>query len=128
MKYYIGAGSNLGDRTLHMLEAFKRITNHFPKTQTAPLMETPPLLPEGAPDDWYLPFMNSVFSVETDLPPVELLKILKTIEREMGRSSDAPRWAPRPIDLDILLRHDNQVFQDASLTMPIPSGKIAHSP
>jgi 2-amino-4-hydroxy-6-hydroxymethyldihydropteridine diphosphokinase len=48
-------------------------------------------------------FLNACLAVETELEPDELLAACKDVEREMGRDFDAPRHAPRPIDVDLLL-------------------------
>ena len=47
-------------------------------------------------------FANSVALVESDLDPPEMLRRLKTIERNFGRRGGR-RWGPRVVDLDIAL-------------------------
>jgi len=47
-------------------------------------------------------FANAVALVESDLDPPELLKRLKTTERDFGRRRGR-RWGPRVLDLDIVL-------------------------
>ena len=47
-------------------------------------------------------FANAVALVESDLDPPEMLKRLKTVEREFGRRRGR-RWGPRVLDLDIVL-------------------------
>lgn len=51
--------------------------------------------------------------------PSALLEKLKEIEKAMGRDFQAPRWAPRLIDLDILAWGD-QVLHQEGLTIPHP--------
>ena len=53
------------------------------------------------PDSRDPEFVNAVVNVETELPPSELLTVLKEIERAFGREI-SQRNAPRPLDLDIL--------------------------
>jgi 2-amino-4-hydroxy-6-hydroxymethyldihydropteridine diphosphokinase len=48
---------------------------------------------------------------------LELLHALKTIEKQLGRLPDGPRWGPRVIDLDILL-YDDLILSDADLYIP----------
>jgi 2-amino-4-hydroxy-6-hydroxymethyldihydropteridine diphosphokinase len=55
---------------------------------------------------------------ETNINPSELLPILKTIEKEMGRQ-DGVRWGPRLIDLDLLF-YDDLVFSCDELAIPHP--------
>ena len=48
----------------------------------------------------------------------DLLAYLKQIERDLGRGP-AERWAPRPIDLDIVL-YDDCVLKSDTLQIPHP--------
>ncbi|KAB2053179.1 hypothetical protein ES319_A12G169300v1 [Gossypium barbadense] len=61
-------------------------------------------------------FLNSAVRAVTKLGPHELLGVLKTIERNMGRSGGI-RYGPRPIDLDILFYGKYQIGSDI-LTVP----------
>ena len=63
-------------------------------------------------------FVNMAVEAETDLAPIELLEMLKKIEKDMGRR-DTIRWGPRIIDLDILL-YDDIILKTDSLTIPHP--------
>ena len=83
MDVYLGLGSNLGDRRANLSRALE-------------------MLPDDAPADWNQPFLNLVAECRTDASPDDVLAALKRIEQELGRT-DQGRWAPRPIDLDILL-------------------------
>ncbi len=78
------------------------------------LFENPPAGgPRGQGD-----FLNGAFSMETGLPPPELLAALKKIERVLGRRPGA-RNCPRPIDLDILWYAGRRV-SSAALRIPHP--------
>ncbi|MCB1680643.1 MAG: 2-amino-4-hydroxy-6-hydroxymethyldihydropteridine diphosphokinase [Alphaproteobacteria bacterium] len=57
---------------------------------------------------WYA---NAVCSIETALPPVKLLGVLKKIEQDFGRD-ERERNAPRIIDLDIIA-YDHLINMDA---------------
>jgi 2-amino-4-hydroxy-6-hydroxymethyldihydropteridine diphosphokinase len=48
-------------------------------------------------------FLNAAVRVQTTLEPDALLKAVKDIELDLGRDPDAPRHAPRPVDIDLLL-------------------------
>lgn len=52
------------------------------------------------------------------MTPLKLLKELKHIEKDMGRKPSF-RYAPRPIDLDILL-WESEVIKTRELTVPHP--------
>ena len=56
--------------------------------------------------------------IETVLEPEDLLKLLKKIERDMGRRTTM-RWGPRVIDLDILF-YDELVLKTPVLEIPHP--------
>lgn len=62
----------------------------------APFYRTPALSSYAQPD-----YVNSVAVIETAVPPAELLELLHRIEAVFGRVR-RDRWAPRPIDLDLL--------------------------
>ncbi len=61
-------------------------------------------------------YLNAACEIATDLRPQELLRFVKEIEHEMGRRP-AERWAPRVIDIDMLLYGD-AVVETAELTVP----------
>lgn len=115
----IALGSNLGDRA-EQLAAARAALVAYDVTVTAAsvIVETPALMPEHAPEDWNIPYLNQVITVETHLKPEELLVCLKHIETELGRTPRA-HWAPREIDLDILAYHDEVVVTD-HLVIPHP--------
>lgn len=117
MKTYLALGANLGDRA----GALERATSALGAEgvvvrRVSPIVESPALLPAGAPADWNRPFLNCVVEAETALEPATLLDALKRIETALGRAP-AERWAPRPIDLDILLYGDERIETDR-LTIP----------
>lgn len=57
--------------------------------------------PLGDPDQaWYV---NAVVELEVGGEALELLGRMHALEREFGRPASRERWAPRPLDLDLLL-------------------------
>lgn len=48
-------------------------------------------------------FLNACLLVRTALAPIELLDVVKALERQLGREESGPRHGPRTIDIDILL-------------------------
>ncbi len=76
------------------------------------------MLPDDAPADWNQPFLNLVAQCRTEASPDDVLAALKRIELELGRV-DRGRWAPRPIDLDILL-WGRETFATEKLRVPHP--------
>jgi 2-amino-4-hydroxy-6-hydroxymethyldihydropteridine diphosphokinase len=113
---FIGIGSNQDDRLAlisHAIRALGRVQGvHVARMAT--IIETEPV--GGPPQP---PFLNTVVELETTCSPQELLAALKAIERQLGRTPSSVRWAPRPIDLDLLL-YDDQVVREPNLTIPHP--------
>jgi 2-amino-4-hydroxy-6-hydroxymethyldihydropteridine diphosphokinase len=113
---YIGAGSNIGDKLLNCKNGISALTN----TQDAAVKtwsrfyKTEPV--DYKNQDW---FINAVVKVETPLAPFELLKTLKSIERDAGRMDGSLRFGPRVLDLDIIL-YDDLVANSSELIVPHP--------
>jgi 2-amino-4-hydroxy-6-hydroxymethyldihydropteridine diphosphokinase len=63
-------------------------------------------------------FVNGVARIETSLEPIELLALLKRIERQFGRRRGI-RNAARTLDLDIL-DYEGKVDKGPELTLPHP--------
>jgi 2-amino-4-hydroxy-6-hydroxymethyldihydropteridine diphosphokinase / dihydropteroate synthase len=116
---YLGLGSNLGDCRDHLARALERLAAHGVRVvRVSPVVESPAMLPDDAPVDWNRPFLNLVAHCRTDASPADVLDGLKSIERELGRV-DRGRWAPRPIDIDLLLYGRETVATDR-LRVPHP--------
>ncbi len=115
----LGLGSNLGDRAGNLARAAEMLKAEgvVPVTVSS-TVETPALLPENAPVDWNIAFLNQVMQVETRLQPEALLGVLKRVEQQLGRQ-DRGRWGPREIDID-LLAHGKVVMVTEALQLPHP--------
>ena len=115
-RVFIGIGSNQGDRAALISQAVKYlgVVSGVRVARLARLLETEPV--GGPPQP---PYLNTVAEVETTRTPQELLDELQGIERQLGRVSSPVRWAPRPIDLDLLLYGD-LVLEEPGLTIPHP--------
>jgi len=115
-RVFVGIGSNEGDRLATISQAVQALASlaEVRVMQMALIMETDPV--GGPPQGRYL---NTVVELDTSLVPSALLGQLKTIEARLGRQPATQRWAPRPIDLDILL-YDAHILQDPVLTIPHP--------
>lgn len=62
-------------------------------------------------------FYNSAAQISTSLHPLQLLDRLKKFEEECGRDKNPERWAPRLLDMDIIL-FGNLVIQNDTLIIP----------
>jgi 2-amino-4-hydroxy-6-hydroxymethyldihydropteridine diphosphokinase len=74
---------------------------------------TKPVGYEAQPD-----FLNAVCIIESQLPAMELLKMLHGIEKAMGRERKV-KWGPRSIDLD-LIQYGDLISKAEELTLPHP--------
>ncbi len=117
MKCWVGLGSNLGDRAENLEKAARALADFATNLRASPLFETAALLPPEAQDSWNRPYLNAVVEMQVaDQSPREILQRLKQIEKEMGRT-EAARWAPRPLDLD-LLACESRVIQEEDFHLP----------
>jgi 2-amino-4-hydroxy-6-hydroxymethyldihydropteridine diphosphokinase len=114
----IGLGGNLGDVVAAFVQARAMLAPIVEGMVCAPLYRTPPLLPENPPPDWHLPYANTAIAGRTAYPPLALLERLQTIEYALGRRPSA-RWAPRVLDLDLLL-YGTVCMASDRLTLPHP--------
>lgn len=120
MKVFLGLGSNLGSRRENLERAAKEAAKLSQKNyiRVSPIYETPALVPENAPKEWRIPYLNAAAEIDFPGSPAELLQSLKKSEKALGRA-EAARWAPRVIDLDILL-WGQETLSAAGLTIPHP--------
>ena len=103
MRVYLGLGSNLGDRRNHLSRAIDALEGHgLTVARVSPVVESPALLPDSAPSDWNLPYLNLVLECEARGSPEQLRLRIDQIQRAFGRHGES-HWSPRPIDIDILL-------------------------
>jgi 2-amino-4-hydroxy-6-hydroxymethyldihydropteridine diphosphokinase len=111
---FLSLGSNVGDREKNLRAAIavlpelgvkiKKVSSIY-ETEPVDLLEQP----------W---FLNCVVEGETTVPPVELLKKLRELERRMGSKKLVAR-GPRLIDLDILV-YGRQTIDSPELQVPHP--------
>jgi 2-amino-4-hydroxy-6-hydroxymethyldihydropteridine diphosphokinase len=116
-KAFIGVGSNLGEREVHVRRAVEAL-GAIPRTnfvRVSSLYDTDPVGDIQQPR-----FLNAVAWVESDLTPGELLWNLLLIEKRLGRiRTKARRWGPRTIDLDLIFFGD-EIVEEPGLEVPHP--------
>ena len=114
---YLSLGSNLGDRRQLLHTAINEIAECVGRVEAiSSCIETEPV----GFDSVHL-FLNMAVRVTTELNPYELLKVLKQLERDLGRtrkSHDGIHY-DRTIDIDILL-YDNLEVNSEELQIPHP--------
>ncbi|MFZ5831186.1 MAG: 2-amino-4-hydroxy-6-hydroxymethyldihydropteridine diphosphokinase [Planctomycetota bacterium] len=112
----IGLGSNLGDRAANLAAAVAEL-RHMAGVEVTAVSHWSASAPAGGPRGQQ-EFLNGALVVETAQPPRALLARLQTIEGALGRRRGL-RWAPRAIDLDLLL-YDEVEGAWGDLVLPHP--------
>jgi len=109
----IGIGSNRGCKTFQIQRALVMLSVYIRNMKKSKIYQTEPYGVTDQPE-----FLNLVVCGETLIPPLELLTILKKIERKIGRMP-SKRWGPREIDLDIII-YGNFKLSTPILKIPHP--------
>ena len=110
---YLGLGSNLGDKRKNLRRAVKLLRQRVKIIKVSSLYETKPVGHTDQPD-----FLNAVLAAETGIAPTPLLRLVKSIEKKIGRRRTF-RNGPRVIDIDILL-YEGRKVKTKRLTIPHP--------
>ena len=113
---YLALGTNLGDKDRNLQLALEKIEESVGAISAVSSVHVS--------DPWGYQsenrFLNQVVKVETELPPLELLKAVQAIETQMGRTRKrSVRYQDRIIDIDIIL-YDDVIYQSEELTLPHP--------
>jgi 2-amino-4-hydroxy-6-hydroxymethyldihydropteridine diphosphokinase len=115
-RVFLGLGANLGDREDHLRRALRALAAVCDVVAVSSLYRSEAVVLEGqAPGPDYL---NAACEVTTALSPLDLLAAVKRIEHDLGRRP-AVRWAPREIDIDILL-YGAEIIDTPDLQVPHP--------
>lgn len=110
---FFGLGSNIGRREENLKRALTDLRPQVRWVHVSSLYETEPVGVKDQP--W---FLNAVARGETDLPPVDLLNLVKSIEKSVGRQQTV-RYGPRRIDIDILF-YEDRIIRQPGLIVPHP--------
>jgi len=99
---YVGIGSNQ-DREIRVRQAVDALRQRFGEVQLSPVYDSAAVGFDGSN------FLNLVVVFETSLQVEAVAATFRAIEDELGRDRSQPKFASRPIDLDILLYDDLQL-------------------
>jgi 2-amino-4-hydroxy-6-hydroxymethyldihydropteridine diphosphokinase len=114
MRYWLGLGSNLGDRLALLRAAIAWLRGHGLAVEAvSAVFNTAPRDLPDQPD-----FLNAACRVAADLDPPAVLDAAKRLERDLGRVPGV-RFGPRAIDCDILL-WEGGTWRDERLEIPHP--------
>jgi 2-amino-4-hydroxy-6-hydroxymethyldihydropteridine diphosphokinase len=116
-KVVYSLGSNLGDRLGNLQGAVDalRDTPDIIVVDVSPVYETEPM---GGPED-SPKFLNAVVVAESTLEPRTLLERALAIEDAFGRRRVPERWAPRTLDVDLIMVGASKSDRD-DLKLPHP--------
>lgn len=111
---FVALGSNI-DPERHVPAAVDLLRQRLDVVGVSSFYRSPALGRTDQP-----PFWNGVVEVRTELEPRELkFDVLRPIESQLGRSRGEDRYAPRTIDLDLLLLGE-RVIDEPDLVLPDP--------
>ena len=117
---FISLGSNI-DPERNIKEALRLLSEHIKILQVSTVYLTEPIGKLLQPE-----FYNCVIRTETDIEPHALkFGILKGVEERLGRRRSKDRYAPRSIDIDILIYGDLHVHAEELI---IPDESILDRP
>lgn len=107
---YVSIGSNV-EPEHHIRVARRALEAAFGEVRLSPVYRTAAVGFDG--DD----FLNLVAACETDKSVEDVDALMDALEQSNGRDCDAPRFAPRTLDLDLLL-YDSLVIEQDRLRLP----------
>ncbi|MCX7698405.1 MAG: 2-amino-4-hydroxy-6-hydroxymethyldihydropteridine diphosphokinase [Candidatus Goldbacteria bacterium] len=111
---YFSIGSNIGDKKNNLRNAIKLLKkNNINIIKISSVYKTEPV---GVKNQPY--FYNICIKAKTRLDPENLLKLIKIIEKKIGRKK-VKKWGPRIIDIDILF-FNNIILNKRKLKIPHP--------
>jgi 2-amino-4-hydroxy-6-hydroxymethyldihydropteridine diphosphokinase len=117
---YLSLGSNI-DPELNLPAAVSLLEEHGEIVASSTVWETAPLGVNPQPN-----YLNAVVRLDSDLEAREIQdQVIPAIETSLGRIRTADRYAPRTMDIDILLFNQEVLRLDHR---PIPSPEIASRP
>lgn len=114
MKYFLGLGSNMGDRRATLMGAIASLSAVLDIVGISSLYESSPV---GGPENQG-PYLNMALSGVGLLEPRDLLRHCMNIERDFGRTRVVSN-GPRTLDIDILFA-EGVFFDTDDLVIPHP--------
>ena len=104
---FIGIGSSI-DRESHIQQGVLLLQKHFGEVKLSNVFESEAVGFKGGN------FYNLVAEFKSELPVEQVIAKLKIIEVQLGRPKNTIKFAPRTLDLDILL-YDQLVDQKINI-------------
>ena len=109
---YVAAGSNVEPEN-HLRMALRALERIYAPLKVSPAYRNKAVGFNGAD------FVNLVVGFSTEEPVAQVRERLQQVESLCGRLPDAPKWASRSMDLDILL-YGQLINNEPGLVIPRP--------
>jgi 2-amino-4-hydroxy-6-hydroxymethyldihydropteridine diphosphokinase len=109
---YVSLGSN-SDREARICQAVSALREQFGAIELSPVYDSAAVGFDGSD------FLNLVAGVDTNLEVEAVAVMFRAIEDQLGRDRTQPKFASRPIDLDILT-YDNLILEVPGIRIPRP--------
>lgn len=111
-RVYVGIGSNQ-DREVMVRKAVAMLRDEFGEVELSPVYNSAAVGFEGSD------FLNLVAGFDSALEISLVARVFHDIEDRLGRDRSLPKFASRPIDLDILT-YDDLVLELPGIRVPRP--------
>ena len=111
-RIYVSLGSN-SDRETMIRLAVAALRKQFGEIQLSPVYDSAAVGFDGSD------FLNLVAGINTCLEVEAVAAIFHAIEAQLGRDRSQPKFASRPIDLDILT-YDDLILDGSGIRVPRP--------
>jgi len=111
-RVYVSLGSNV-DREAKIRLAVTALRDQFGEVELSPVYDSEAVGFDGSD------FLNLVAGVATSLEVEAVVAIFRAIEDQLGRDRSLPKFASRPIDLDILT-YDDLIVDVPGIRIPRP--------
>ena len=111
-RVYVSLGSN-SDREARIFQAVSALRDQFGAIELSPVYDSAAVGFDGSD------FLNLVAGVDTSLEVEAVAAMFRVIEDQLGRDRTQPKFASRPIDLDILI-YDNLILEVPGIRIPRP--------
>ncbi len=116
----LALGSNVGDRIANLSAAVEALASTLELLAVSSVYETAPMYVQEQQA-----FLNAALRAKTCCYPLQLLRLLKDIEAEVGRRA-GQRFGPREIDID-LITYGCLIyrFRGGEKTLEVPHPRVA---
>ncbi|QSA97365.1 2-amino-4-hydroxy-6-hydroxymethyldihydropteridine diphosphokinase [Methylococcus sp. EFPC2] len=107
---FVSLGSNV-ERDRHVPAVLRELGSLFGPLTLSSVYESEAVGFQGDP------FYNLVLAFHTERPPQDVARALSELETLHGRTRDSQKFAPRPLDLDLILYGD-EIISEGKLRVP----------